>query len=172
MNVIGVPLDFLQKISDQLGIHLQVQKVDEKIGDIKCRIWPVTGSNEWRAQTLAGRFRTGLCFHIQHYWMATIFHHYPEAIIQTFYTRWNLALFDAGAVAWTRNEIASRQMSQTCACSNAMIDYTLVRPSELDELGGRKVVGNGSSQTRSKTRLADRSNQAKSKRSRVIPKSK
>jgi hypothetical protein len=139
MNVIGVPVEFLQKISDNLGIHLQIQRIED--GDVKLRIWPVTGNNEWRAQTLAGRFKTGLCFHVQHYWMARIFHAYPDAIIQTYYTRWNLTLFEAGAVPWTKNEIASRGMSQTCACTPEMEVMTLVTPSMLDELGGRKVNG-------------------------------
>jgi hypothetical protein len=139
MNVIGVPLEFLQKLTEGLGIHLQVQRTDEGDGDIKLRIWPKTGSNEWRAQTLGGRFKTGLCFHIQHYWMARIFRAYPEAVIQTYYTRWNLVLFEAGAIPWTKNEIASRRMSQTCACSLEIQAMTLVIPSMLDELGGRKI---------------------------------
>jgi hypothetical protein len=139
MNVIGVPAEFLQKISDELGIHLQIHRIED--GDVKLRLWPVVGKTEWRAQTLAGRFKTGLCFHVQHSWMALIFHAYPDAIIQTYYTRWNLTLFEAGALPWTKNEIASRGMSQTCACTPEMEAMTLVTPSMLDKLGERKVNG-------------------------------
>jgi transcriptional regulator with XRE-family HTH domain len=144
MNIIGVPLSFLKQTCKRIGITLQVQRVDDE-GDVKCRLWPIAGKQDWRAQSLNGRFRVSLCYHVQHYFMLLVFQEYPEAEIVTYYMRWNKPLFDAGALAWSKNEIASKATEVTCACDPSTIDLCFGLGSEENDMergyGTRSTTG-------------------------------
>lgn len=144
MKIYNVPRDFLETTAEKLGIYFYVQDYEDDM--VKCRLWPKPGSKEWRAVGMNGRHRAGLCYHVQHYFMALVFAAYPDAIIQTFFHKWKYPLFNEGSKSWTANEIADRARIQTCECTSSMIEMTLVTPEEI--IAGRKKRENITSRKR------------------------
>lgn len=131
MTIEGVPISAIRVIAKAMAITLQEQELN--MGRVKARIWPTVGSNVYRTISKNGRVKMSLCFHAQYMFMAHIFAKYPQAIIKTWYMTWNYALFQAGAQAWTANEIGNR-VHEDCDCDPSMIDKALQSPDEINRV--------------------------------------
>lgn len=130
VKVTGASIEGLREIATGLGVHLVEQ--DLKRGDeVKVLVRPAAGSRQYRALSTAGAVKNSLCWHGQHYFMAQVFARFPNAEIHTWYNKWNFALFDAGAVAWTRQQIHDKAQTDTCDCTPEMAEEALRSPREI-----------------------------------------